>query len=96
MSARLARPHILDPHGALDPCATCEARSVSVCNAIAEPDLRRLVAIAVVTEAAPGQCFIDEGEPANSFFNITAGTAKLFKLLPDGRRQITGLSLIHI
>ncbi len=54
------------------------------------PISARLATIAVVTEAPPGQCFIDEGEPARSFFNITAGTAKLFKLLPDGRRQITG------
>ena len=90
MSARLARPHILDPHGAPDLCSRCEARSVSVCNAIADTDLGRLAAIAVITEVGPGQCFIEEGEPANSFFNITAGTAKLFKLLPDGRRQITG------
>jgi Cyclic nucleotide-binding domain len=44
----------------------------------------------VVTEAPAGQGFIDEGEPATCFFNVTAGTAKLFKLLPDGRRQITG------
>ena len=44
----------------------------------------------MVTEVAAGQGFIDEGEPATCFFNITAGTAKLFKLLPDGRRQITG------
>jgi CRP/FNR family transcriptional regulator, anaerobic regulatory protein len=72
------------------PCATCEARPVSVCNAIADAELGRLAAIAVVSEAPAGQCFIDEGEPARSFFNITAGTAKLFKLLPDGRRQITG------
>jgi CRP/FNR family transcriptional regulator len=40
--------------------------------------------------AEPGQTFIDEGSPAGSFFNITSGTVKLFKLLPDGRRQITG------
>jgi CRP/FNR family transcriptional regulator len=43
----------------------------------------------MVTEAPPGQSFIDEGEPATCFFIVTAGTAKLFKLLPDGRRQIT-------
>jgi CRP/FNR family transcriptional regulator, anaerobic regulatory protein len=88
--ARLARSHVLDPQGASDPCATCEARQLSVCNAIDDADLTRLAAIAVVTEVPGGQCFIDEGEPASSFFNITAGTAKLFKLLPDGRRQITG------
>ena len=40
---------------------------------------------------APGETFIDEGQPADCFFNITAGSAKLFKVLPDGRRQIVGL-----
>lgn len=90
MTPRLARPHLFDPHGATDPCASCEARPFSVCNAISDSDLARLAAIATVTEVPAGQCFIDEGEPASCFFNITAGTAKLFKLLPDGRRQITG------
>jgi CRP/FNR family transcriptional regulator len=84
VSARLARTTVCDP------CASCEARPLSVCNAIADVDLGRLAAIATVVEVSAGQCFIDEGEPARAFFNITAGTAKLFKLLPDGRRQITG------
>jgi CRP/FNR family transcriptional regulator len=39
-----------------------------------------------------GRTFIEEGDPAESFFNITAGTAKIYKLLPDGRRQITGFA----
>lgn len=90
MATRLAHPHGLDPRGAPEPCASCDARPLSVCNAIGDADLGRLAAIAVVSEVAAGQCFIDEGEPATSFFNVTAGTAKLFKLLPDGRRQITG------
>jgi CRP/FNR family transcriptional regulator, anaerobic regulatory protein len=90
MATRLVSPHVLDPQGAVNPCTTCEARSLSVCNAIPDADLARLAAIAVLTEAPAGQCFIDEGEPASAFFNITLGTAKLFKLLPDGRRQITG------
>ena len=71
-------------------CATCEVRARSVCSAIPDGDLARLSAIAVVTDVAAGQTFIDEGEPASCFFNVTAGTAKLFKTLPDGRRQITG------
>ena len=90
MAHQLARPHVLDPHGAADPCSTCEARALGVCNAIPDADLARLAAITVVTEAPAGQGFIDEGEPATCFFIVTAGTAKLFKLLPDGRRQITG------
>jgi CRP/FNR family transcriptional regulator, anaerobic regulatory protein len=90
MASRLAHSVLLDPHGGIDPCLTCEARQTSVCNAIADADLGQLAAIAVVTEAPTGRTFIDEGDPADCFFNITAGRAKLFKLLPDGRRQITG------
>jgi CRP/FNR family transcriptional regulator len=41
---------------------------------------------------AAGRSFITEGDPAEHFFNVTAGNAKLFKLLPDGRRQITGFA----
>jgi CRP/FNR family transcriptional regulator len=74
----------------INPCASCDARPLSVCNAIGDADLARLAAIAVTTEVSAGRTFIDEGESADHFFNITAGHAKLFKLLPDGRRQITG------
>jgi len=90
MASRLARPKPSDLSGRLEPCASCEARQLSVCNAIPDAELAQLVTIAVVTEAQPGRTFIDEGEAADSFFNITGGSAKLFKLLPDGRRQITG------
>jgi CRP/FNR family transcriptional regulator, anaerobic regulatory protein len=67
-----------------------DVRAITVCKTIADADLARLATRAVVTEVPAGQCFVDEGEPANSFFVVTAGTAKLFKLLPDGRRQIIG------
>jgi len=39
---------------------------------------------------APGQCVFFEGDPANSLFNVKLGVVKLFKLLVDGRTQITG------
>jgi CRP/FNR family transcriptional regulator len=73
-------------------CATCDARSHSVCNAIEDKDLGRLAASAAMVQVEPGQTFVDEGDTAEHFFNITSGTAKLFKLLPDGRRQITGFA----
>lgn len=90
MSLSLSRPLVLEPHGGADPCAHCDAREHSVCNAIPDADMSRLAATAVVVDAPAGTTFIEEGEPASSFFNVTRGTAKLFKLLPDGRRQITG------
>jgi CRP/FNR family transcriptional regulator, anaerobic regulatory protein len=75
-----------------DPCAHCEARHYSVCNAIEPADLERLASIAVQQQFETGRSFIEEGDPAAHFFNVTSGTAKLFKLLPDGRRQITGFA----
>jgi CRP/FNR family transcriptional regulator, anaerobic regulatory protein len=71
-------------------CAACDARALSLCRAIPDSHLDRLAAISTAIEVVPGGTFIEEGEPADCFFNITSGTVKLYKLLPDGRRQITG------
>jgi CRP/FNR family transcriptional regulator, anaerobic regulatory protein len=90
MNALPTRPLVLDPQEVIEACARCDARSQSVCNAIPDADLRRLGEATTTHTAPPGSSFVTEGLPANAFFNITAGTAKLYKLLPDGRRQITG------
>lgn len=37
-----------------------------------------------------GAQLIQEGEPADDVFTLTEGMLKLYKLMPDGRRQITG------
>jgi CRP/FNR family transcriptional regulator len=63
-----------------------------MCGAVAPQDLQRLADLAFVYTVAPGQGFMAEGDPADHFFNVTAGTARLFKLLPDGRRQIIGFA----
>jgi CRP/FNR family transcriptional regulator, anaerobic regulatory protein len=80
------------PVGATEACAHCGARTQSVCNAIPDTELRRLREASTTHTVAPGSSFITEGEAASAFFNITRGTAKLYKLLPDGRRQITGFA----
>jgi CRP/FNR family transcriptional regulator len=71
---------------------SCEARATSICAAIDQADLERLAKAALPVHVHTGQTFVREGDPADSFFNITGGTARLFKLLPDGRRQITGFA----
>lgn len=79
-------------HHELDPCAACTARGYSVCNAIEDKDLARLASAAMAREIPKGEIFIEEGEAASEFFNITSGTVKLYKLLPDGRQQVTGFA----
>lgn len=78
--------------GSAEPCAHCGVRQRSVCSAMADADLDRLASVAVVRSYQRGKTFIAEGEPAEHFFNITGGTAKLFKLLPDGRQHVTGFA----
>lgn len=94
MYAPSTRPVVLDPHGAANVCANCDARQHSVCNAVPDGDIARLAAVAVVSHAEPGTTFIQEGDAATHFFNITGGTVRMYKLLPDGRRQITGFAAV--
>ncbi len=96
-NARLATPVMAAPvmvpdHRHLGACARCDARPHSVCNAVPAVDMARLAAASTTGIAQPGTCFVEEGAKADAFFNITAGTARLFKLLPDGRRQIMGFA----
>ena len=72
------------------PCDTCEIREISVCGALAPAEIERLRAIIATVHYDPGQIVISEGEPAENLFNVISGTVRLHKLLPDGRRQITG------
>ena len=88
------RPLAVEALRPSEPCVRCDARPSSVCNAIESRDLERLAALAVSISVDAGRTFIEEGDPAEHFFNVTGGTAKLFKLLPDGRRQITGFASI--
>jgi CRP/FNR family transcriptional regulator len=95
MSAMIrARPLVIDAHRDPHVCQHCQARPFSVCSVIDDHDLQRLGAAAVTMTVQPGHTFIQEGDPAEHFFNVTAGTTKLFKLLPDGRRQVTGFAAV--
>ena len=79
-----------NPLGATNPCAACSVRDLALCGALTEAELARLDSIVTRLSVEPHAPIIDESEPARYLFNLTAGVAKLYKLLPDGRRQITG------
>ena len=76
-------------HGGGD-CAACGARAQSICAALSAGDLPAIAAIRSDVRFAPGQSVFFEGDPADSLFNVKLGVVKLFKLLVDGRTQITG------
>lgn len=72
------------------PCAACQAREISVCGALNPEELSVFGNAMATTSLTPGMHLIDEGEPEKYVFSVSTGCLKCFKLLPDGRRQITG------
>ena len=75
------------------PCADCEIRSIGICAALKPDELERMHRIVKDVRFAEGQLIFSEGDPAESLFNVLTGAVRLVKLLPDGRRQITGFLL---
>lgn len=75
------------------PCNHCEVREISVCGVLSPTEIERVRAIISTQHYDPGQIVIRESDFADSLFNVVSGTVRLYKLLPDGRRQITGFLL---
>lgn len=74
----------------LGPCAACAARQLAFCNVLEGSDLGRLLQIMSETQAPAGHAIFYEGDYATSVYNVTEGVVRVSKMLPDGRRQITG------
>jgi CRP/FNR family transcriptional regulator len=72
------------------PCLGCEVRSTAVCGVLNGSELARFKGMSWTVALAPGQPLFHEGDPATRVFTLTRGCLKLYKLLPDGRRQVTG------
>ncbi len=73
-----------------NPCAGCNVRDLSFCNCLNADELDELDSIVTHLDVPARGPIIDESEPAEFLFNVTSGSVKLYKLLADGRRQITG------
>jgi CRP/FNR family transcriptional regulator, anaerobic regulatory protein len=74
----------------IHPCDTCKARGFSACAPLTAEEQKRLVAIMRTVNVEPHRSIFDETDPAEYVYNVTEGTVKVYKLLGDGRRQITG------
>jgi CRP/FNR family transcriptional regulator len=72
------------------PCAACSVRDLSICNVLNDEELTRFTDIVHDIHVAPGQSLFYEGDPAEHLFVIREGCARVYKLLADGRRMITG------
>lgn len=74
-------------------CLECDLRLLSICGALDQTELGAIETLAQPSAFAAKQSMFVEGEPADFVFNVTEGMVRLFKLVPDGRRQIVGFAL---
>jgi CRP/FNR family transcriptional regulator len=72
------------------PCANCAVRPHAICAALERDELRQL---GQRLQYRPGEPVFTQEEIATSCYNLLEGVMRLYKLLPDGRRQIVGFAL---
>ena len=82
MTGTAASPHF--------PCETCEVRDKAICAALNDDELRQLNSIATAVNLPARGTVFYEGDDSTYLFNVVTGAVRLTKLLPDGRRQVTG------
>ena len=71
-------------------CAQCSVRQFTVCAPLDGAEMRRLTEIHRFVELSAGAQITEEGEPADHVFSVSVGSVRLYKLLSDGRRAVTG------
>lgn len=90
-TAKPNQPRIA-PCAAMD-CRACEFRSLTFCAGLHDQEIGELSATVTRLRIEPQQIVFQEGDPVAHVFNVTSGVVKLYELLLDGRRQITGFLL---
>lgn len=74
-------------------CADCKVRLLSVCAALESDELCELEKLAHKAMFESKETLFSQELQADSVYNVTEGVVRLYKLLPDGRRQIVGFAL---
>jgi CRP/FNR family transcriptional regulator len=74
-------------------CAHCRVRAVSICAVLEADELAVLEDLSQPACMPARATLFSQDDQADAVFNITEGMVRLYKLLPDGRRQIVGFAL---
>lgn len=79
--------------GAATDCEHCRVRFLSVCSALESDELAELEILAQPVFFPARETVFIEGEDARSVYIVTCGSARLYRVFDDGRRQIVGFAL---
>ncbi len=75
-------------------CRHCAMRSLAICSALDLVELDALESVVLPITRHAGQSLFHEGDALDQVFIVTGGYLRTFKLLADGRRQITGFPTV--
>jgi len=64
--------------------------ALAICRGLEKTVAARIAAVASYRTVAASKMVFCEGDPSDNVYEVVRGMLKLFKLLPDGRRQVTG------
>jgi CRP/FNR family transcriptional regulator len=64
--------------------------TLAVCRGLGQKATSRVAEISSLRKLQPGEVMFAEGDEADAVYEVVRGMLKLYKLLPDGRRQVTG------
>ncbi|MEQ9639735.1 MAG: helix-turn-helix domain-containing protein [Alphaproteobacteria bacterium] len=74
-------------------CAACPVRRLSFCAVFDRDELNLLDRISGDRHSEAGSALFHEGDEATRIYVVRDGCLRLYRLLPDGRRQIIGFGL---
>ncbi|MFK4505971.1 helix-turn-helix domain-containing protein [Bradyrhizobium daqingense] len=81
----------IEPNGHV--CDDCAVRGAAVCASLDAAELREFEHLGRRVHFDSGETVFSEEDITTSFYNVLEGLMRLYKLLPDGRRQIVGFAL---
>ncbi len=72
------------------PCQDCAIRPITICRRLDPDTLANLRSLGTMQRLHAGQAVFHEGDEVKRVFMLANGSMKIYTLLADGRRQITG------
>ena len=72
------------------PCAACAVKDKVFCTVLSDQELKDMAAFTFNVSMAAKQTILNEDDVSTHLYNVTEGVVKIYKLLPDGRQQVTG------
>lgn len=74
-------------------CSDCAVRGFSVCALLDKFEMREFEHLSRKVQYATCETVFAQEDMTSFFYNLLDGVMRLYKLLPDGRRQIVGFAL---